>query len=128
MNDERLTKIKNLVSAIVSPFATASLILLIILSFLEYLRHGFVSLFLDLRIVVAAALVLWCVAVVTEDRPKRRRLALVLPSLALLAVLPVLYRMTVPFGRLGLVVFGAGAAGIILIILTITSVGGEHGQ
>ena len=46
------------VSAIVSPFATASVILLAVLALIEFIRPGSVTLFLDLRIVLAAAIVL----------------------------------------------------------------------
>jgi len=114
---EPQNKTKQIVSAIASPFTTASMILLIILSLAEYFRRGFVSLFLDFRILVAVALVLWIIAVLTEEPPRRRRLSATLPTIALLAVLPVLYKMTLPFGRLGLVVFGVGVIIVILIIL-----------
>ena len=118
---EPQNKTKQIVSAIVSPFATASMILLIILSLLEYFRHGFVSLFLDFRILVAVALVLWIIAVLTEEPPRRRRLSATLPTIALLAVLPVLYKMTLPFGRLGLVTLAAGIASMILIAIALWS-------
>ena len=116
---EPQNKIKNIVSSIVSPFATASMILLIVLSFLEYFRRGFVSLFLDFRIIVAIVLILWGIAVLTEDPPRRRRLASVLPTLALLAVLPVLYKMTLPFGRLGLITFVCAMAVLLLVSIAI---------
>jgi hypothetical protein len=116
---EQGNKIKKIISTIVSPFATASMILLIILSLLEYFRRGFVSLFLDFRVLVAVVLILWGVAIFTEESPRRRRLASILPTIALLAVLPFLYRMTMPFGRLGLITFIAGAAAVVVIIVSI---------
>jgi len=117
---ESQNKTKQLISDIVSPFATASMALLVLLSLLEYFRRGFVSLFIDLRVLAGSALALWLVAVLTELPPRRRRAALILPTLALLAALPVLYRMTLPFGRLGLVTLIAGVFAILIIIIAIT--------
>jgi hypothetical protein len=116
---EQENKTKTIISAIVSPFATASMILLILLSLIEYFRRGFVSLFLDFRILAAVALVLWLAAVTTEPPPRRRRLALILPTLALLVAMPVLYKMTLPFGRLGFVTLIAGIAAIAVIICSL---------
>ena len=110
-------KTKKIIATVVSPFATASIILLIILSFAEYFRRGFVSLLLDFRILIAVVLVLWGVAVLTEEPPRRRRLSAVLPTVALLAVLPVLYKMTLPFGRLGFITFVVGIASVIVIAI-----------
>ncbi len=115
---EPANKIKNIVGTIVPPFATAATVLLIILSLLEYFRRGFVSLFLDFRIVAAVALVLWLVAVATEAPPRRRRLALVLPTLALAAALPIIYKLAMPYGRLGLATLVAGIAAIVVIFLS----------
>jgi hypothetical protein len=120
-------KTKKIIATVVSPFATASMVLLIILSFAEYFRRGFVSLFIDFRLLAAVAIVLWIVAVITEAPPRRRVLAAIMPTLVLLAVSPVLYKMTLPFGRLGLVVFGAGVIMIIFIIIaTACSDRGSH--
>jgi hypothetical protein len=124
---EQENKTKTIISAIASPFATASMVLLILLSLIEYFRRGFVSLFLDFRLLAAVALILWLAAVTTEPPPRRRRLALILPTLALLAATPILYKMTLPFGRLGLVVFGTGVITIIFIIVaTANSDRGSH--
>jgi hypothetical protein len=116
---EQENKIKSIIATIVSPFATAAMVLLILLSLLEYFRRGFVSLFLDFRLLAAIALVLWLVAAATEERPRRRRLALVLPTLALLTAIPILYKMTAPFGRLGFVTLIAGIAAIVVIFLSL---------
>ena len=116
---EPQNKTKQIVSAIASPVTTVSMILLIILSLAEYFRRGFVSLFLDFRILVAVALVLWIIAVLTEEPPRRRRLSATLPTIALLAVLPVLYKMTLPFGRLGLITLVAGIASVIVIAIAL---------
>jgi len=110
-------KTKKIIATAVSPFATASFVLLIILSLAEYFRRGFVSLFLDFRILAAIVLAFWIIAVITEAPPRRRVLAAIMPAVVLLAVLPVLYKMIMPFGRLGLVVFGTGVITIIFIII-----------
>jgi len=116
---EQDKKIKNIIATIVSPFATASMILLIILSLAEYFRRGFVSLFLDFRVLAAVVLVLWVIAVLTEQPPRRRRLAAIVPTIILLAVLPVLYRMILPFGRLGLITFICAMVVLLVILIAI---------
>lgn len=123
---EPKNKIKKIIATAVPPFATASMVLLIVLSLLEYFRRGFVSLFLDFRLVAIITLVLWGVAVAAEDDPRRRRRSLILPTAALLAVLPVLYRMVLPFGRLGLIVFGAGILAVVMIAVACIGAKGEN--
>ena len=116
---ETKNKIKKIVAAIAPPFATGSFLLLVILSFVEYFRRGFVSLFFDLRPLAALVIILWGLAVWSEAAPRRRWLSAIMPTLILLAILPVLYKMLAPDGRLGLLTFAAGAASIVLIMITI---------
>jgi len=109
--------LKQTIATVVSPFANAAITLLIILSFLEFFRRGFVSLFLDLRIVFVVALVLWATSVWSAEKRKLSWFTRVVSVLFLAALLVVLWKMTVSFGRLGLVVFGAGVLVAIIVIM-----------
>ncbi len=110
--------LKRVIAIIVSPFAVASSVLLLILSMLEFWRRGFVSLFLDLRAVMIVALALWAIAALTDDEPRRhRRLWPVLIAVALLACLPILWTLIAPFGRLGLLTFSIGIVTATLIFV-----------
>jgi hypothetical protein len=110
-------KIKTITATIVSPFATASAILLFTLSFVEYFRHGFVSLFLDFRILIIITLALWVTAVLLEVQPRGKWVSSISAALALAACAPILWRMLAPFGRLGLATFICGLAVLVLIFV-----------
>lgn len=116
---EQNNKIKTIIGAVVPPFATAAFLLLVILSFIEYFRRGFVSLFFDLRPLAALVIILWGLAVWSEAPPRRRWLAAIMPTLVLFAALPVLYKILAPYGRLGLITFAAGAGAIAVILIAI---------
>lgn len=117
IHDSRFS-IQECVAAVVSPFATASAILLLTLSFVEYFRHGFVSLFLDFRILAAVTLALWVAAVFLEVQPRGRVVTSVAIGLALAALAPILWRMTASYGRLGLATFICGAAALVIVFLS----------
>jgi len=108
---------KKIIATILQPFATASALLLIVLGVLEYLRPGFVTLFLDLRIVLIVTIVLWTIVAAIVDEPLGRLGATVGAVFALAVAALVLYKLTVPYGRLGLVVFLAGLAGFVVIAI-----------
>jgi hypothetical protein len=110
-------KITAAVSAIIPPFALAAVILLAILSFVEYFRRGFVSLFLDLRIVLVVAMVLWAGACLLTPPRKSSWFSLAGTGILLAAFLPILWRLTVPYGRLGLLAFGAGVSSAVIIFI-----------
>lgn len=109
--------LKRAIATIVSPFAVSSSILLLILSLLEFWRRGFVSLFLDLRTVMIVTLLFWVVAIFTDDKPRYSRLWSVVIAIALLVCLPMLWFLTAPFGRLGLLTFGIGVIVLLIIVL-----------
>lgn len=114
---ESENKIKTVIASIVGPFATAAAALLFILSLAEYFRHGFVSLFLDFRLLVVATLVLWLAAVLTEAKSPAKWAASITVGLALAASAPIIWRLVAPFGRLGLLTFVCGLAVLILIFM-----------
>src|SRR5512138_3820636 len=111
---EEQDKIKSIIASVISPFATASAALLAVLSAIEYFRRGFVSLFLDFRILAAVALVLWIAAVCFEARPRIRVISSITVALALAAVAPILWRLSQPYGRLGLLAFLCGLAALVV--------------
>ncbi len=111
-------KIKAAIKAVVPPFAAASAILLLALSLAEYLRPGFVSLFLDFRILAIVTLVLWIGAVSVEAAPRQKWLSSIPVALALAAGFPVLWRMTAPYGRLGLATLVCGIASLIAVFFS----------
>jgi hypothetical protein len=114
---EQEDKTKPVIAAIVGPFATASAFLLFILSLAEYFRRGFVSLFLDFRILAAVTLALWAVAVWTEEPPRREWFGIVTLAILLVACGLILWPMLAPFGRLGIVVFACGLAIFLMVFL-----------
>jgi hypothetical protein len=114
---EQENKMKPTIAAIVGPFATASAILLFVLSLAEYFRRGFVSLFLDFRILAAVTLALWAVAVWTEEPPRRKWFGIVTLAMLLVACGLVLWPMLAPWGRLGLIVFAAGIGAFLISFL-----------
>jgi hypothetical protein len=107
-------KIKETVAVIAGPFALAAAALLAVLSLLEFFRRGFVSLFLDMRIVFAFALILLSAAIWSAPPVKRVWPSLVAVLLIVGAFVPVLWKLAAPYGRLGLVVFGCGIATAVL--------------
>ena len=110
--------IESTLNEIVSPFATAGLAVLIVLSLMEYLRPGSVSLFLDFRLLVAAVIVLWVVAALTATQIRRRFGAIALIAVSLAVSLPILYKMTVVYGRLGLMTFVCGVVVFVVIFVS----------
>lgn len=110
-------KIKEVAASIVSPFATASAILLFVLSFVEYFRRGFVSLFLDFRLLAIIVLVLWIAAVFTEAQPRGKWVSSISVALALAACTPILWKMLASFGRLGLITLACGVTVLVLIFV-----------
>lgn len=115
---ENENKIKETVSVIANPLALAATALLAALSLLEFFRRGFVSLFLDMRIVFVSALALLSIAIWCAPPVKRVWLSLVAALLLIGAFVPVLWKLTAPYGRLGLIVFAGGLAVAVLIILS----------
>jgi hypothetical protein len=111
-------KLKPIVAAIAGPFATASAALLFALALAEYFRRGFVSLFLDFRIVCAIVLVLWAIAVWSEEPIRRKWFGIVTIGLVVLVAALVLWPMLAPWGRLGLIVFVAGLAAFAMVFLS----------
>jgi hypothetical protein len=121
---EQENPIRTVMASIVSPFATAAAILLFVLSFVEYFRRGFVSLFLDFRILVIVTLALWAAAVFLEVEPRGKWVSSIAVGLALAACAPVIYKMLAPWGRLGLTTFCAGI--LVLILVFIASMKGNN--
>jgi hypothetical protein len=110
-------QIKTVIASIVSPFATASAVLLFVLSFVEYFRKGFVSLFLDFRILVIVTLALWAIAVFTEAQLRQKWVSSISLGLALGAGAPIIWKLAAPFGRLGLITFACGVAVLTMILI-----------
>ncbi len=116
---EKQNKMPAIIAAIATPFAVAAVILLSVLSFLEYFRRGFVSLFLDFRILAGATLVLWVVAGIFNGGFKRAWPAAVLALGLLGGCLFVVWQLAFPYGRLGLGVFAGAAAGAAIVMFSI---------
>jgi hypothetical protein len=106
------------IGVILSPVATASMALLLVLSLLEYARPGFASLFLDFRVVAAVALGLWIIATLAGGARGRSIGGTVLIVLSLVAFVPILYRLTTTYGRLGVITFVAGLFTFIIIFIS----------
>jgi len=121
---EQENKTKPVIAAIAGPFATASAILLFLLSLAEYYRHGFVSLFLDFRLFAGIVLALALIAAWSEEPPRRKWFGVVTLALILVAGSLLIWPMLAPFGRLGLIVFASGlAAFVIVFIASVKSIG-----
>ncbi len=103
---------------LISPFAHAGAILLGIFAVTEFVRPGFVSLFLDLRIVAGATLALWAAAVLTDGAPSRRKWPSVVVVIAIVFSLIILYKLTAPYGRLGTIVLVGGVISMIIVFLS----------
>ena len=104
------------INDITAPFAVAATLLFAILVLLEYFRRGFVSVFLDLRFVAALVVIFTTVSALTLREVTNKRLEKIFIAIVLIFAGYVTIRTALPFGRLGLVVIGAG-------ILTLTALG-----
>jgi uncharacterized membrane protein YesL len=115
---EGMNRTREAVAAVASPFATASSALLIVLSFVEFFRRGFVSLFLDFRMLAAVALALSIAAVWAEASSGPKWLHAIIVAGSLAAFAPILWRLSEPYGRLGLATFLCGCAALAVIFLS----------
>ena len=112
-------RVKEILGVIVGPFSVATSLLLLVLSLLEYFRRGFVSLFFDLRILAVIAIILWLASTALSGKSKKSWTQIVIGSLAVIALLPILYKTVAPYGRSGLAVLGLGFAVTGAIILSL---------
>ncbi len=105
---------------IASSFAAATTLLFFALVLLEYFRRGFVANFFDLRYLAALVVVFTAASALTAREIQSRRLEKIFIAIAIIFAAYVIIDMSLPFGRLGLVVIGCGILTLVALFFSVT--------
>ena len=117
--DEQKTKTKEIVAVVSAPLAIGATTLLLALVSLEYFRRGFVSNFFDLRYIVALVIVFWTANILTAAQNKNGAFQKIVALIILIFALYVIISLSLPFGRLGLVVIATGILTAVAMLVSV---------
>jgi hypothetical protein len=110
----RPVKIQEIIAAVCAPFSFAAAFLLAFLALVEFLRHGAVALFFDVRWLYVAAVILLFGDVVAGEKKGNGALSLAAAGALFLTGVFWTWKLAAPYGRLGLAVFVCGSIGLVL--------------